>query len=323
MNKKILCIGLSYHRYTVEIIAAMREAGHHVTFHEIQPRDLIMKTLRVSARGWYQNRLNDHHRRIISAERNNSYDLVLFIQVHQMSTSNLGKLRSDHSTAEFVLYNWDSLHNHDYRSRLHFFDRAYTFDPRDAETLGIHYLPLFCIPTFQSLEKRDQHLKGIYFVGNIVSVNRYQAIQAFKRYCKEQGIRFKSHMACTPVVMSWLLRAGHWPTDVTSRAIPHDRFIDMVESSVAVFDFANHQQSGYTMRTMENLCAGKKIITSNAGIVNEPFYSPDRVLVFEGLDFQKVRSFLDIPLRDPDRRFEEYYVASFARHLVEGHAARA
>lgn len=101
------------------------------------------------------------------------------------------------------------------------------------------------------------------------------------------------------------------------RSIPHNRFIDMIETSVAVFDFANHQQSGYTMRTMENLCAGKKIITGNHHIVNEPFYSPDRILVFDGFDFSGVRAFLDTPLRDSDARYGLYHVASFARQLLK------
>jgi hypothetical protein len=319
--KKILLIGLPYHHYTSEIVAALRAQGHEVEFHDIQPRDLLMKSLRVTARGWYRRRLDDHHRRIVTKEQGKRYDMVLFIQVHQMTQETLIALKRDHAGAEFVLYNWDSIHNHDYRAHLHAFDRAYTFDPKDSQALGIHYLPLFCIPAFQNLRRREQERKAVYFVGNIVSVQRYRTIQAFKQYCLREGIPFQTHLACTPVVMSWLLRAGHWPTDVSRRAIAHDRFIDLIETSVAVFDFPNHQQSGYTMRTMENLCAGRKIITGNREIVNASFYSPDRILVFDGVDFSAVRRFLDTPLRDPNARFAQYHVASFVRLLVDGRPA--
>ncbi len=317
MNRKILLIGLPYHGYTTAIVTEMRAQGNDVVFHDIQPRDLLMKTLRVAAPRWYRHRMDAHHQRIVAAERGKRYDVVLFIQVHQMALNTLSSLKRDHVGAEFVLYNWDSIHNHDYRPYLHAFDRAYTFDPQDARAQGIGYLPLFCIPSFQNLSKREQQRKAVYFVGNIVSVQRYQAIRAFKQYCLDEGILFQSHMACTPVVISLLLRAGHWPTGVTMRSIPHNRFIDMIETSVAVFDFANHQQSGYTMRTMENLCAGKKIITGNHHIVNEPFYSPDRILVFDGFDFSGVRAFLDTPLRDSDARYGLYHVASFARQLLK------
>ena len=280
-----------------------------------------MKSLRVAAPVWYQRRLDEHHRRIVATERGKRYDMVLFIQAHQMAQNTLAELKRDHSGAEFVLYNWDSIHNHDYRAHLHAFDRAYTFDPQDARTQGIGYLPLFCIPAFQNLRRREQERKAVYFVGNIVSVERYRAIQAFKRHCAEQSIVFHSYLACTPVVMARLLRAGIWPSDVSARPIAPARFIEMIETSVAVFDFANHQQSGYTMRTMENLCAGKKIITANQGIVIEPFFSPDRILVFNGIDFSDVREFLDTPLRDPDARFASYHVSSFTKHLLEDRAS--
>lgn len=316
MNKKILLIGLPYHHYTAEIIAAMRAQGHEVVFHDIQPRDLLMKTLRVTARSTYQRRLDAHHLRILAVERGKRYDMVMFIQVHQMAQGTLAALKRDQPDAEFVLYNWDSISNHDYRPHLHAFDRAYTFDPQDARAQGIGYLPLFCIPAFQRLQKREQQRKVIYFVGNIVSVQRYRAIQAFKRFCQREGITFNSYLACTPYVMTWLLRGGHWPSDVSMQSIDHRRFIDMIETATAVFDFANHQQSGYTMRTMENLCAGKKIITGNPGIKNEPFYSDDRILVFDGLDFSGVKAFLDQPLNAPDADFPEFHLSSFVARLV-------
>ena len=317
---KILLIGLPYHTYTDEIIAELRAQGHQVSFHDIQPRDLLMKTLRVAAPGWYRRRIDRHHLRILASERGQPYDMVLFIQVHQMALPTLTEMRREFHNAEFVLYNWDSITNHDYRAHLHVFDRVYTFDPQDARALGIRYLPLFCIRAFQTLQRRDQERKAIYFVGNIVNIQRYEAIQVFKRYCRQQGIDFKSFLSCSLYVLTLLLRGGHWPLDVSIRSIAHRRFIDMIETSIAVFDFANHKQSGYTMRTMENLCAGKKIITGNPGIVAEPFFSDDRIHVFKGLDFSGVKAFLERPLQAAEARFPEFYLSSFVGHLVDDRA---
>jgi hypothetical protein len=314
--KNILFVGLRYHSYTEEIISELRRQGNKVTYHDIQPRDLLMKTLRVTATSVYHRRLSKHHTDILTAESGSHYDLVLFIQVHQMAVNTLEAFRNEFKSAEFVLYNWDAITNHDYRPYIHLFDRVYTFDPQDALALDIQYLPLFCIPAFHSLKKREQQRKAIYFVGNIVSVQRYRALQAFKRYCQQEGIEFNSYMACTPYVLTLLLRAGCWPTDISIGSIDHDRFIDMIETSVAVFDYANHKQSGYTMRTMENLCAGKKIITSNVEILNAPFYSEDRILVFQGLDFSGIKKFLETPLQLPNDSFPDYHINTFVKKLI-------
>ncbi len=317
--KNILLIGLDYHHYTREIIRELEDLGHHVTYRDIQPRDFFMKTLRIVAPAVYRRRLDRAHLDILRTEGGKAYDLALFIQAHQMDPKTLERLRASLPNAEFVLYNWDALTNHDYRPQLHCFDRVYTFDPDDARQLGVNYLPLFCIAAFQHLARRDQERKAIYFVGNIVSVQRYEAVQAFKAFCAREQIQFNHFLACTPLVLWRLLKAGHRPWDISLRPIDHDRFIQMIESSVAVFDFANHKQSGYTMRIMENLCAGKKIITSNPRIASEAFYSEDRIHVFSGLDFSGIAAFLQRPLLNASERFEVFHLRSFVRRLVDGH----
>jgi len=314
--KKLLLVGLRYHKYTAEIIREIAQQGYEVTYHEIQPRDLYFKTLRVTVPSAWQASLDRHHRRIIEAERGTRYDTVLFIQAHQFSRANMVALREQQRQARFVLYNWDAVSTHDYRPNMDCFDRVYTFDPDDARDLGVGYLPLFCIRAFQDLPRRDQHERAVYFVGNIVSVQRYEALRAFRAHCEREGIRLRHYMACTPYIYTRLLRSGHVATDVHLRPIPEARFLDMVERSTTVFDFANHRQAGYTMRIAENLCAGKKIITNNARIRHEPFYSEDRILVFEGLDFSGVKDFVNRDLVAPDERFEQFHIQTFVRTLL-------
>jgi hypothetical protein len=316
--KNILLVGIQYHRYTDEIITELRALGHKVAYRNIQPRNLAMKVFRVSAPGLYRRGLDRAHQRVLEDARSQSYDQVIFIQVHQMRVETLARLRELLPHAEFVLYNWDAITNHDYRAHLSYFDRAYTFDPVDAKEQGIGYLPLFCIRDFLRLARREQERRAVYFVGNIVSVQRYEALRAFKRYCRREGIVFHCFMACSIVVLWWLLRRGYLPLDVSLHSIRHDRFIAMIERSVAVFDFANHRQTGYTMRTFENLCAGKKIITSSGNIRGEAFYSDDRIFVFEGGNFEGIHTFLKQPLRDLSADFPEYHISTFVKTLTEG-----
>lgn len=315
--KKILLVGLNYHDYTREIVAELRALGHEVTFHDIQPGRLHLKVLRKWAPSRYVHALDRYHDGILAAERGRRYDLVLFIQVHQMAPRTVSAMRREFEGAEFVLYNWDAVTNHDYRPYLQWFDRVYTFDPQDARELGLRYLPLFCIRAFQNLRRRDQGRGAIYLVGNIVNPRRYEAIHAFKRYCQLERIEFRYFLHGSTHALTLLLRRGSLPLDVSLRSIPMPEFIDMIETSTAVFDFANHRQSGYTMRIVENLCAGKKIVTNNARIREEPFFSDDRIHVFNDLDFSGIKEFLARPLRMPESTFPEFHLSSFVRRLVE------
>ena len=55
----------------------------------------------------FQKKQDRYHEEIMEKEKNNNYDIILFIQVHDMSLKNLIKLKDMHSEARFVLYNWD------------------------------------------------------------------------------------------------------------------------------------------------------------------------------------------------------------------------
>ena len=314
----ILMIALHYHGYTEAIAAELRALGHEVSLHDLQPRDFVMKTMRLVTPSQWQARLDQHHLAILESVKNETYDLVLFIQAHQVSKHVLERFRAEFGSARFALYNWDSLHRHDYLDRQEFFDTVQTFDPEDAKRHGFIYLPLFATRAFQKLNNPAAARKSVYFVGNIINPERYRSLAEFETYAAEHDIRFEAHRACTLWARVWMLWHGVLPLNVVSGEIPEEQFQAMVHRSAATFDFANHTQAGFTMRVIENLCAGKKIITNNPGILEADFYSPDRFHFFENKDYTGVNEFLEEPLAEPERTFRAYHIQAFAKHLADG-----
>jgi len=315
----ILMVGLHYHDYTRGIATEFERMGHSVTLCDIQPRSLPWQILRnVWRKGW-ERALHRHHEAILRRETGKRYDMVLFIQVHQMEEKTLDTFRKTFADARFVLYNWDSIDNHDYRPWADRFDSVNTFDPDDAASHGYNYLPLFCLRDFQFEDDPRGAERGVYFVGNLAKLPRYHAVMGFRDFCEARGITFKHHLATTPPVKAQLVKSGHVPRGLASGPIAKDDFIAMMKSVTATFDYANHEQTGYTMRVIENLCARRKIITNNPRIKAEPFYSPDRIHVFEeGDGYEGVEAFLQRDLAEPERTFPEYHIQTFARHLIDG-----
>ncbi|OZA19996.1 MAG: hypothetical protein B7Y02_00165 [Rhodobacterales bacterium 17-64-5] len=313
---KVLFFGLEYHNYTRALIAEMELQGAEVTFVDIQPRSVFFKLFRTLARGRYDAFLRRHHAGAFRAAMAVRYDRVVFVQVHQVALTLLAEMRENQSGVPFVLYNWDSLSTHDYLSNVPYFDEVFTFDGVDAAEHGFRYLPLFATREMQALRRDMVSPRSVYVVGNIVNPKRYEAIRAFKAYCDANGIAFEAFMKITPVVYMRMLRAGTVPRGISFRSIAPEVFDRMIERSGAVFDFANHQQSGHTMRTIENLVCGKKIITNNTSVRHESFFSEDRITVYEGLDFSGVSTFLDIPIVVSEDRFAEYGIQAFTRRLL-------
>jgi hypothetical protein len=316
MEGRILFIAYDYYEYARAIDGEFREMGFESNFYSIQPETIPFKVARRLSGSLYRSSLDRYHSEIIEKYLKGYFDYVIFLQVHQMSQENMHLLKERQSQARFVLYNWDAVKTHDYRPYMRFFDRVLTFDPVDAGVLGVEYLPLFCIRRFQDLRPRFETPLSVYFIGSIVNPKRYEAVRAFERYCAANAISFQTYMSSTVHGITQMLKAGIWPRGVSLRAIGAERFVEMMETSNAVFDFANHAQSGFTMRTMENLCAGKKIITNNAMVKETDFYSEDRFFVFKGLEFEGVSEFLQRQVSSEGRDTSRYTVQEFARRLL-------
>lgn len=313
---RILLVGVDYYDYTARIVEEMRAQGHHVSFHSLELRGFGHKIAKRYAPSRFARALRTHHRAIIAAERGRRYDAVLLLQVHWVAHETLVKMRAAFPQARFLLYNWDSLRTHDYRPFLRYFDRATTFDADDAAALGIDHLPLFALPEYFAAQRGLPKEWDIYFVGSVVTPARLRAVRELADYCRSRGLRLRTHLHCSPAGMLMLLRRGLWMRGLTPRSISQAEIIAIMERSRSVFDFPNHQQSGYTMRFIENLCAGMKIITSNRRVLDEDWCSDDRFLVIGGPgDLEGIPAFLDAPLRG-ETSFDRFSLPIWVKRLL-------
>lgn len=315
--KKILFIGLPYHSYIGAISREMEMMGYEVTFYPVELRKTWQKVLRTISKSAYRSKLCRFLSNMVRKEKNNKYEYIVILKVHPFPLDIFKRLKVEHPEAKFIFYSWDALSpTADYTPYLPYFNKAYTFDPDDARKCGIEYLPLFCMREFQNLPTGEYDY-DVYMIGNMVKPARYKAVMAFEKYCKENRLRFKKYLKCTPVVMLKLLLKGFIPHGLKLRSIRQEEFVHIIQRSKATFDFANHKQTGYTMRFMENLCAGRKIITNNQRALSEPFYSPDRIHVFDDLNFDGIKEFLDKPLiQNNSKEIKQFYIQNFVKALL-------
>lgn len=311
--KKILFIGIDYYDYTKEIIDNIERQGYAVIYYPLRLMDTISRIQHTITPNLFQKKQDCYHNEILEKEKDNCFDIILFIQVHDMSLKNLIRLKEMHSEARLILYNWDSIVTHDYRKYIPYFDKVMTFDYKDAEDYGMSYLPLFAIEkyTMNCLLKKN---KIVYFVGNICHSHRFKTLIAFIKYCKKQKIEFRYHLQCTPIAIYKLLLAGVVPRHFSFCRASSSKLKYLLEASI-VFDCRNHEQNGYTMRIIENLCSGRKIITDNLHIKGESFYSKERIFVYKDIDFEGIDRFINDDC-DLDVNYSSLHIISFVNNLL-------
>jgi hypothetical protein len=289
----VLFVGLNYHSYTQAIASEIEDVYDcNVDYIDIQPRGFFSNVVRIFAPKLFVLLLSKYHKYYFKRSSKVRYDCVLFLQTHQVSDVNLAFLKSIQPQAKYILYNWDSLKTHDYLEQSQYFDRVFTFDPEDAENNDFEYLPLFCSREIQEMSQSNS--KDIYMIGNIVNPLRLDAVNAFQRFCTLNHLEFKTHLRASLLVVVRLFIKGYSLGNIELFDASSKKIRSFYESSSVVFDWANHSQSGLTMRAAEALGAGKILITNCKYLEASKYAQPGQViLIDEKFDFSGVTRFID------------------------------
>lgn len=312
---RVLYIGLDYYHYPKMICQEMENIGYEVDFYPIEPRSFFYKASRYLAKKSYKDNLDKYHQKIIKQTRATHYEKVFFITSHFMSIENLEALKKVHSAAQFIAYHWDNISQYNYLKTIPFFEKVYSFDRDDCEKHGFNYLPLFASGNYSKVIQ-DNVLPNvdIYTVGSIVQPERYILVNEFREFCMENNITFYFYLKVTPVTFLRLLMKGIIPKNVSFTSINTKKLQSVIARSRAVLDVTNHKQSGLTMRVIENIYIGKKVVTTNENIKFESFYSSKQVFILPVEKFDVFQSFLEneyIPMK-----FSELSINSWIKKVL-------
>ena len=248
---------------------------------------------------------------------------VLVIKGEGLSQRVVLEMRNTLASASMGLYLWDGTENvKGVFNILPSFDSVATFDPLDAETFGWVYRPLFWrkIP----IDKNGFQLKLFdwCFVGTIHS-DRHRVIHRLRQGGGEKVKNFVFAYFQSPLILflrcffDWTLWKAPKGT-LSTKPMSAIEIAQKMECSKAVLDVEHPRQRGFTMRTIETLLAGKKLITTNKHILKSNLYHPSRVYILDRLNPEISDDFLEKPFVDFEEAVENYYSCEgWARELLK------
>jgi hypothetical protein len=99
--------------------------------------------------------------------------------------------------------------------------------------------------------------------------------------------------------------------------MPAAEVAEIVRQSRAVLDVEHPRQRGFTMRTIETLLAGKKLVTTNKHIVGSDLYHPSRAHVISRRTPEIPAGFVEQPCDAiPDELRRRYSCEGWAAELL-------
>lgn len=102
----------------------------------------------------------------------------------------------------------------------------------------------------------------------------------------------------------------------TDRPISYDYYLMRLSRAKCLLEVLQAEQSGMTMRTLEALFFGKKLITTNWGIKHSDIYHPNNIYVLDGTENRTIKEFLscephEFPQEILERYDIEYWIKQF------------
>lgn len=177
----------------------------------------------------------------------------------------------------------------------------YSHDQNDCRDYGFKFISAF-YQARPDAGRPTQLTKDVIFVGG----NKNRMRQILHAHEQLQGLALDFHVY-DPQQAGRQLAAG---LAVKGDFLPYTAYLDRLMASRAVLEILQPGQNALTLRAMEALFYQKKLLTNHQQIVDEKFYNPSNILVFDdprSLDEQKIRSFLATPFVPVNQKILDYY----------------
>lgn len=289
-GKRVLFIAPMFFGYEKLIKAELEGKGAHVDYFNDRPgADFLTKALIRIDRRLLAKKTNDYYEAILESTRDAAYDHVLIVRGEAISTAILKRIRTLHPAARLTLYLWDSMHyNQNARTILPEFDAVLSFDRVDvSKTPGMEFLPLFYAREFdRAADWQGAFRYDACFIGTI-HTDRYKVLEKIIGALEADGR--KVFVYCYyPSRILYQLRSLLDPgfrrfarKYVDFHGMKLDDVVSRIAESRTVIDINRPDQRGLTMRSIEAVGAQRRLITTNADIVNYDIGGDGGVLIVD------------------------------------------
>lgn len=312
-----LLIGGSFFGYARKIIENIEARGRRVLWFDDRPSTgaLGKAALRVAPSSM-AIQLRRHAAAIVALARKHAIRDVLVIKGEGIGRGAIDDLRGALQDARFTLYFWDSYRNmpKDSDRKVPLFDRVFTFDPVDAaRDARLRYRPLFYLDEYAALPRAHQDIDLLFY--GTAHTDRYRILRKLAASLPPQ-VRFEKVLYFPSPAIYVSRRAvdprmwGARRCEFTFTPVSSAGIRDLVSRAGAIVDIERTVQSGWTMRSVEALGAGRKLVTTNAAITGAEFYHPDNIAVLDRRRPVLPADFFDKPYVEPSQALLRRYSLS-------------
>lgn len=322
-GKKILLLYARFFEYDIIVKNKLQEMGASVDLYDARANigNFGKAFLKITDRFYKQKQIR-FHKKICNSQKNTKYDFILTNE--NLDCEVLKKYKEVFPAAKLFLYLDDSVENlRNVNETFSYYDKVMTFDRFDSQKYKINFRPLFFNENISLIKNKQTETDfDVCFVGTGHS-DRLNIIDSLKNSNPQK--KFDLYV----FLQSWFMYFYYCLKNKEYRKYKFSFFkykkITMKEvafkmsKSKAILDIQHPKQSGLTIRTIESIGMGKKLITTNRDILNYDFYNPSNILIIDRSNPVLDESFFDQQFIELDKDiYDKYSIESWINDIFEG-----
>lgn len=166
------------------------------------------------------------------------------------------------------------------------FCEVWSFDQHDCEEYNLKFNPQFCMKRGDYCEREIEY--DAFFIG--VDKGRLNILITLEEELNKLGLRTKFCIV------------GY-----NNERLTYKKVVEEISKSRIIVDIQSVGQDGFTLRPIEALIYGKKLITNNSKIRNYDFYNPNNIYIIDGDNPYSLSEFIRCPFEVLNQEVIERY----------------
>ena len=176
-----------------------------------------------------------------------------------------------------IAYFWDSFSRiPDGKETIHYFDKFFSFEPKDVKAHDLTFLPNFYSPDLAA----TKHIKPQFDLAYVASSDeRLVILEKILDSLHPLDLKININIIDTKAIETKNKKEKNitWFTDV----LPRPETIRIMNDSSVLLDIAQPKQEGLSFRFFEAMILEKKMITTNQSVTTYDFYDRNNIFIWQ------------------------------------------
>lgn len=188
----------------------------------------------------------------------------------------------------------------------------FSYSAEDSKTFNLNYLSM-PYEKIYNINKQDHPSVDFYFFGK--DKGRLEYIINLCKTLSDAGFSCYADVVTDEKKLE--AKEFHHITLRNSMCNYHE-YLQSVMNAKCIIELITKENPNLTIRYLESSFYGIKLLTNNAGIINEPIYSANNVFLFNSqIDTMKLKGFIDEPFIPIDETIlNQYRLSSFKKRII-------